>query len=385
MEGFTELVLRPAAAPVEYEYDDTNMDSEWVRTPSEDTFAGDDEIDIDPYGDLLLHVGRDPESGERTAYRVCSNALRRASPFWRRTLAETAAEMGAADEEDWDWTPSLFACPSEKSDGLVVLLNITHSRFGLVPKRPTLAEVYSVLCLASIYEMEDVLHPWLGQWYEVIEEAESSRDGRDMARLVCIAWGLGDERLFVDTVVKIALTCILDDEGHVVTKDGVSLDEYLYDSLGSPAISEKIRSLRNQMAKDLPSHINRLIARLIDGKWMCEGISNIPITKNKKCDYVVLGSLFAGMIYVRGSQATELRIRRDESVADMLVSIKRVLSYVSCYEKHPDCNPADRLAEAMRRTIEDTDTSLTATAKESMRERQRRIGIDTFTSREDDG
>ncbi|KAF6810824.1 nuclear pore protein-like protein [Colletotrichum plurivorum] len=405
MEGFTELVLRPAAAPVGYEYDDTDMDSEWVRTPSEDTFTGDDEIEIDPYGDLLLHVGRDPESGEGTAYRVCSNALRRASPFWRRTIAETAAEMGAADEEDWDWTPSLYACQRGKSDGLVVLLNIIHSRFGMVPKRPTLPEVYSVLCLASMYEMEDVLHPWLGQWYEVIEEAESSRDGRDMARLVCIAWGLGDERLFVDTVVKIALTCILNDEGHIVTEDGVCLDEYLYDSLGSPAISgekrsipmfvmrpfntdnvpEKIRSLRNQMAEDLPSHINRLIARLIDGKWMCQGISNIPITKNKKCDYVVLGSLFAGMIYVRGSQATELRIRTEESVADMLVSIKRVLSCVSCYEKHPDCNPADRLAEAMRRTIEETDTSLTTAAKESMRERRRRIGIDAFTSREDDG
>lgn len=151
------------------------------------------------------------------------------------------------------------------------------------------------------------------------------------------------------------------------------------------ACPEKIRSLRNQMAEDLPSHINRLIARLIDGKWMCQGISNIPITKNKKCDYVVLGSLFAGMIYVRGSQATELRIRSDESVADLLVSIKRVLSYVSCYEKHPDCNPADRLIEAMRRTIEDTDTSLSAAAKESMRERRRRTALDSFTSRADQG
>lgn len=237
MEGFTQLALRPAAPMAEFEYDDTDMESEWVRTPSEDTFAGDDEIQIDPYGDLLLQVGSDPESGESTSYRVCSNALRRASPFWRRTLAETAAETGPVDEEDWDFTPSLFACPRQKSDGLVMLLNIIHSRFGLVPKRPTIAEVYGVLCLASMYEMEGVLHPWLGQWYEVIEEAESSRDGQDMARLVCIAWGLGDERLFVDTVVRIALTCTLNDEGHIITKDGVCLDEYLYDSLGSPAIS----------------------------------------------------------------------------------------------------------------------------------------------------
>ncbi|TEA17712.1 hypothetical protein C8034_v010064 [Colletotrichum sidae] len=371
MGELTELVLRPAASASDES--DMESESEWIRTPSEDKFAGDDEVQIDPYGDLLLRVGCDPESGESMAFRVCSNTLRRASPFWRKALLETAGETKGTGD-DWDWTPSLFACPHEKADGLVILLNIIHSEFHLVPRRPSLSEIYNVLCLVSMYEMENVLQPWISHWYDVINSPEASQVGDSLAKLACIAWGLGDEGLFVNTIVAITLTCVIND-GHVTTADGVCLDKYMYDCLGSPLILENIRSLRSQLATELPSHINRLITRLIDGKWMCAGISDIPITKNKKCDYVVLGSLFAGMIYVRGTQATELHIRPGESIADLLKSIKRVLSYVSCYEKHTECNPADRVAEAMKETIEDLDTSLCASMVQRMRLQRQKTGL----------
>lgn len=130
------------------------------------------------------------------------------------------------------------------------------------------------------------------------------------------------------------------------------------------------------MALDLPSHLNSLVSRLIDGKWLCVGISDIPITRDKKCDYVVLGSVFAGLVYVRGARTTEVAIGPGESVMDLLKSLKRVLSYVMCYEKHPECNPAERIADAMRKTIDEMDLPLSTGCIQRMREQRQRFGLE---------
>ncbi|GKT40274.1 uncharacterized protein ColSpa_00455 [Colletotrichum spaethianum] len=229
------LALRPAADAVD-EYD-SDMEAEWIQTPSVDTVADEDEIQIDPNGDLLLRIGTDPSSGDTRSYRVCSNTLQRSSPFWRRSLYETVSEIRTHDGECWECTPSLYACQFDKSSGLVILLNIIHSKFYQVPRDPTLTEIYNTLCLASSYEMEQVLQPWITQWYGVLKSAETSRNGHDLGMLACMAWTLGDERLFSRTIIKIALTCVADNEGHMVTTEGVRLDNYIHDSLGSPMIS----------------------------------------------------------------------------------------------------------------------------------------------------
>ncbi|WYZ42758.1 hypothetical protein EsH8_VI_000457 [Colletotrichum jinshuiense] len=370
----TELTLRPAPEVADgYE---TDTESEWIMTPTEETLVDDDEVHIDPNGDLLLHVGSDPSSGDTKSFRVCSSTLRRASPFWNRTLMETSSETRPLESEWWGWTPSLFACQYEKSDGLLILLNMIHSQFQLVPRSPTLSEIYNTLSLASLYEMEHVLQPWIARWYDVLEGAEASRSGHDIAMLVCIAWALGDERLFAKTMIKIAVSCVVDGEGHITTADGIGLDEYTYDSLGSPVILENIRSLRSRLSLDLTSHINDVINRLIDGKWLCAGISGIPVTRNKKCDYVVLGSIFAGLVYVRGSRTTEVEIRADESIMDLLKSLKRVLSYMTCYENHPVCNPAERIADAMKKSIDVRDLPLGTDCVQKMREQRQKTGID---------
>ncbi|KAI3534804.1 hypothetical protein CABS03_07868 [Colletotrichum abscissum] len=368
---FKNLALRSATAVDAY---DSDMDSEWVQTPPEDAFTDEDEIQIDSTGDLLLHVGSDSSTGTTKSFRVCSNTLRRASPFWRRTLIETTSKAQPGDEEWCGWTPSLYACQHDKSDGLMILLNIIHAKFSLVPKDPSLTEIYHTLCLASLYETEHVFQPWIAQWYGMMKTSESTRDGRDLAMLSCIAWALGDEGLFARTIIKISLTCIIDDQGHMTTPDGIRLEDYFYDSLGSPTIPETIRTLRSQLAAELPSHLNGVIGRLIDGKWLCAGISGIPVTRNKKCDYVVLGSVLAGLIYVRGSRATEVTIRADESIMDLLKSLKRALSYATCYEKHPECNPAERISEAMKKTINEMEIPLSSDCVQRMKEQRQKTG-----------
>ncbi|KAJ0161816.1 hypothetical protein CTA2_5541 [Colletotrichum tanaceti] len=391
MMEFDTLVLRPAAAAAaaaagvaggdDDAYYDSDMETEWIRTPSVDSLAGEDEIQVDPNGDLLLHVGIDPSSGDTKSFRVCSSTLRRASPFWKRTLRETSFESDRPRDDDGEWwagTPSLYACQHDKSAGLAILLDIIHSRLHQVPEDPTLAEVYGTLCLASMYETERVLRPWLARtrWRRALERAETSRDGRDLGMLACLGWALGDERLFARTTVKIALTCVVDGEGRTRTADGVLLDDYLHDSLGSPVISESIRTLRNQLALDLPSHLNGLIGRLMEGKWLCVGIADIPITRDKKCDYVVLGSVFAGLAYVRGTRTAAVAIGPGESVTDLLKSLRRVLSYVTCYERHAECNPAEGIADAMRRTVDEMDLPLSTECIRRMREQRQKFGLE---------
>ncbi|GJC88918.1 hypothetical protein ColLi_11756 [Colletotrichum liriopes] len=234
---FKNLTIRTSADVVD-DYD-SDMDSEWIQTPSDDTPADADEIQIDPNGDLLLHTGPDPSSGDTKLFRVCSNTIRRSSPFWKRSLYETASEIRAHDEEWWACTPSLYACQYDKSSGLIILLNIIHSNFNQIPSEPTLTEIYNILCLASSFEMELVLQPWIAQWHGILKSAETSRNGHDLGMLACMAWTLGDERLFTRTTIKITLTCVADKEGHMITADGVRLDDYIYDSLGSPTISGK--------------------------------------------------------------------------------------------------------------------------------------------------
>ncbi|KAK1982104.1 hypothetical protein LZ30DRAFT_718259 [Colletotrichum cereale] len=373
--AFKDLALRPVAdVVVEY---DSDMEAEWIRTPSDDTLADEDEVQIDPSGDLLLRTGTDPLSGDTLSFRVCSNTLRRSSPFWKRSLYEMSSEIRTHDAEWWACTPSLYACQYVKSSGLIILLNIIHSKFHQVPRNPTIAEVYNTLCLASSYEMEQVLQPWIAQWYGSLKSAETSRNGHDLGMLACMAWTLGDERLFERTLVKISLTCIADGEGRMMTADGVRLDNYIHDSLGSPLISETIRAVRGQLALDLPSHLNSLVGRLIDGKWLCVGISDIPVTRDKKCDYVVLGSVFAGLIYVRGTRATEVEIRSDESIMDLLKSLKRVLSYMTCYEKHLECNHAERLVAAMMKTVDEVEIPLNLDCALRMREQRQKLGLES--------
>ncbi|KAK2010675.1 hypothetical protein LZ32DRAFT_588135 [Colletotrichum eremochloae] len=372
--AFKNLALRPVADVVD-EYD-SDMETEWVQTPSDDSLPDEDEVKIDLNGDLLLRTGANSSSGDTLSFRVCSYTLRRSSPFWKRSLYEMSSEIRTHDGEWWAYTPSLYACPYDKSSGLIILLNIIHSKFHQVPRNPTIAEIYNTLCLASLYDMEQVLQPWIAQWYGSLKSAETSRNGQDLGMLACIAWTLGDERLFERTIAKITLTCVAE-QGHMMTTDGVRLDDYIHDSLGSPLISEIIRTKRSQLALDLPSHLNDLIGRLIDGKWLCVGISDIPVTRDKKCDYIVLGSVFAGLIYVRGTRATEVEIRSDESIMDLLKSLKRVLSYMTCYEKHLECNPAKRIVAAMMETIDKVDIPLNTDCTLRMREQRQKLGLES--------
>jgi hypothetical protein len=126
-----------------------------------------------------------------------------------------------------EWVVSL---PDDESATLLVILNIIHLRFDLVPKTPRLPEVYQILGLANKYNMTAVVRPWVGDWMKVAENAQKCDDGDSLAILTYVAWELGNEELFTKMVDKLLVGCSVDGLGRLTTSDGVCLEDY--DHLG---------------------------------------------------------------------------------------------------------------------------------------------------------
>ena len=119
---------------------------------------------LDPDGDLLLHVGTNlvffvtPR-----VFKVCSAALRRASPVWKAMLVGPFTEAKPAQGE---WVVEL---PEDNPDMLHVLLGLLHGVFGDIPLTVSLAVLHGVLIVAEKYAMVHLLRPVVNAWASVVK------------------------------------------------------------------------------------------------------------------------------------------------------------------------------------------------------------------------
>lgn len=190
----------------------------------------DDEVQVDPDGDLILRAGAQTGLAERS-FRVCASALRRSSPVWKKMLFGPFKESKPAFGV---WQVSL---PEDNPVALGILLHIVHANFPLVPHKPSLEELYDVFRLANKYDMITTLKPWAAAWLEVAESFAGTTDGRDMAALAYIAWELGQVDLQRKMMKELVMNCALDGEGRMITHDGVVLDKF--DPIGPPGLLGK--------------------------------------------------------------------------------------------------------------------------------------------------
>lgn len=115
---------------------------------------------IDPDGDLYLHIpDTDPASPVTLwEFRVCSAALRRRSPVWKRMLFGPWKERRPTNE-DTDWIVELFKdCPQ----AMQLVLNIIHGNFDMVPRLPfgSLRQLYDFQVVADKYDVVSIFKPW---------------------------------------------------------------------------------------------------------------------------------------------------------------------------------------------------------------------------------
>ncbi|KAF6804858.1 nuclear pore protein-like protein [Colletotrichum sojae] len=162
------------------------------ETPGAVTAASLIEIPIDSDGDLILRAGSESKGAEK-AFRVCSMDL-----------------------------------PEDDPRGLKVLLHIVHANFTKVA----------------------LLKPWADKWLNVAKylsgTEQSKPEGRDLAKVLYIAWELGQAGLQKWAMNELIVSCHVNADGKMVTDDNVILNDF--GPIGPPGLLVILGSFMREMA-----------------------------------------------------------------------------------------------------------------------------------------
>jgi len=201
-------------------------------------------IIVDPDGDLSLVVGSDHQAIP-TTFKVCSAAMRRASPVWKAMLFGGWAESKANNRTS-DWVVSL---PDDLPDQVLIILNIAHGKFDLVPdKFEKIHELYDLIVLADKYEAIQSLRLWVNSWIRHVGSVVSPTStrvhrGQESPTILAlldatyIAWKLGHEPYFTSGMIQICLQLENSHEVHATFQivDYITALEDLGMNLSSPS------------------------------------------------------------------------------------------------------------------------------------------------------
>ncbi|ORY61013.1 uncharacterized protein BCR38DRAFT_488071 [Pseudomassariella vexata] len=189
-------------------------------------------VTIDSDGDLLLVVGEDSviEDDDRdthkpTTFKVCSKALSRASPVFKRLLYGGFAESRRSDTMEW-----VVRLPEDKPNAMQLLLDILHSRFDQVPDREDgstrLQDIADLTVLTDKYGLASCLRPWARDWIaplvtdfkarEDSPDLQRNRLGSPMDERLWIMWELGHRVEFERLTRELMWFTSLDADSYLV-------------------------------------------------------------------------------------------------------------------------------------------------------------------------
>ncbi|KAK7959773.1 uncharacterized protein PG986_004627 [Apiospora aurea] len=172
---------------------------------------GHDITTIDGDGDLLLKVGTTKCSAKlhspdfdqcdhlhdvAQTFRVCSRAMARASPVWKRMLFGGFAES-KPPKEGGDWTVTL---PDDSPEPMLTVLGMVHARFDLIPQFKYglyLHDVYDITIVTDKYDTTHLVRPWALAWLDTARR-DMRNDFQSHLKLLWVSWVLGSQKLFVE-------------------------------------------------------------------------------------------------------------------------------------------------------------------------------------------
>lgn len=146
-----------------------------------------------PTGTVKLLV---TQSGEEITSLVSADALVMASPVWKKFLFPPWEQTGSSINSEppaGERTAKQIDCRGDDGDALLVLLNIIHLRFSLVPKKPGYVLLLQLAVLVDQYDCIDITRPWLESWMEG-ETTECVRE--DQEGWLFISWVFGRDATF---------------------------------------------------------------------------------------------------------------------------------------------------------------------------------------------
>ncbi|KAI1445772.1 hypothetical protein F5Y02DRAFT_100688 [Annulohypoxylon stygium] len=216
---------------------------------------------MDPKGDLCLEVGH-----LAAEFVVCSRAMARSSPFWKKMLYGEFAESKSAQPKDGK-TPWVVKLPEDNSAAMSIILNIIHSRFDQVSGYEDFVyttHLYNLCVLTDKYDMTHILRPWAKGWSRTTH-IQCEKLGQSLRSKFCherlwIAWELGDFVTF-DAMSKALLLNSSSSAGNNLRYVG---------ALEPPEIYESIQKARLSMIKALLSRLDGILQGLVQqNKALC--------------------------------------------------------------------------------------------------------------------
>lgn len=120
-------------------------------TPSISASSNPPTIYLNSNRDLQLRATA--KEGHTQYFVVCLRTLMRLSPVFKALLSNRFEESRPTRGE---WIVALL---DDDRKALLTLLNIIYKRFGMVPNKPCLEELYQILCVANKYDITEAVRP----------------------------------------------------------------------------------------------------------------------------------------------------------------------------------------------------------------------------------
>ncbi|KAI1486906.1 hypothetical protein F5X96DRAFT_687967 [Biscogniauxia mediterranea] len=307
---------------------------------------------LDPDGDLYLVVGeprcilhiRYKESGSnnkspqanRTAnhthqnpvtFLVCSKALSRASPVWKRLLYGGLPESKPADGTKW----KVFL-PKDRPEPMATILNIIHSQFRDIPSgnKVTLGVFYQIVLVAEKYDVMHVLQPWCDRWVIATGLLTTNPDRfsmEDFNQALHISWAIEKTKNCAQMVMLLVKNSRVDANGRLVnTRPGSKSERYVLDEsiVKIPNINDLIREARTYTIKPL----FQLLREFQQNPLLVSTILLGECT-DEKCITETVGSLVISIINNGLWPVPDLSDYRD--------SLESLETKISSHSKHRRC------------------------------------------------
>ncbi|KAK0706013.1 hypothetical protein B0T26DRAFT_861902, partial [Lasiosphaeria miniovina] len=303
-------------------------------------------VNIDEDGDLLLRVGSELEESEHRLFRVCSSALRRASPVWKKMLFGLWAE---AKPKEGQWVVSL---PDDPSTALEVILDIIHARFQCLPNTftPSLTQIYQILILVDKYDVVHVIRPCVKEWTKTLESV-TKIPASDRAARIHVAWELGNHwRYPKDLIAAVFRPCVDGRSGGLVYESSKTNFALINrDHFGPPDLIEVIQQARLNMIQRALDFFHKQISLRAGNNSACSvsvkkkrQLDSDSVSERKRCDMLILSGIYRGLMESSNGSLSENASDisgRPEMLLGVLNNIFHKIE-LDCLEGHADCSPA---------------------------------------------
>ncbi|KAL9129918.1 MAG: hypothetical protein Q9217_001766 [Psora testacea] len=247
----------------------------------------------------------------------------------------------------------------DEPKALVILLNIAHLRFSVLPETLTFHELLDVSVLCDKYDTIRLVRPWAPKWVEPLTPT-AYKPGYE--EWLFIAWTFGDEATFSKLSKNLVLTIQLIEGDVCANGAGQKLGDTI-----PPGALDAILHARNKTLRKLLKSIDNVLQPYYTEDIACTALYQ----QDRACDAVGLGSLVQGLCSIKmwplPAQANSLQT----SVEVIGIRLKK-LGCFSLNTGHRNCGFQPAFAKTIEHILSDTSDGVLPSHRQHMAEQRKK-------------